>query len=115
MSVHVYFVTHMYFPLVYFHVCASMRSVLPWVCFHESCTLYHTSQHGPCKHVMGMHCSIVVVPTKITRVKVKLHLSATLDTVYNKRTVYVCSNHATGDLILIAVDQKEREPVAFIF
>ena len=56
-----------------FHACASTRNVLPHVCFHEKCTLHDTSKRdtskrGPCKHVMGMHCSIVVVPHVNTHV-----------------------------------------------
>ena len=34
--------------------------------------------------------------------------SSQLDAMYNKHTVYVCSSHATGDLMLITVDQKDR-------
>ena len=33
--------------------------------------------------------------------------SSVLNVVYNKHTVYVCSSYATGDLMLIAVDQKD--------
>ena len=62
----------------YFHMCASMRHVLPCVCGHETCTLHDTNKRGPHKQVMGMHCSIVVVPREITRVKMKLQLSGTI-------------------------------------
>ena len=55
-----------------------MRRVLPRVCCHETCTLHDTSKRGPRKHVTGMHCSIVVVPRKITCVKMKLQLSGTV-------------------------------------
>ena len=65
---------------VYFHAFTSTRRVFPRVYFHETCTLYDMSKCGPRKHVKGMHCSIVMVPHKITRGKMKLQLS-----------IYVCN------------------------
>ena len=59
-------------------MCATTRCVLPHMCCHETCTLHNTSKRGPHKHVTGMHCSIVVVPCKITHVKMKLQLSGTV-------------------------------------
>ena len=63
---------------VYFHAFTSTRRVFPCVYFHEMCTLHDTSKRGPRKHVTGMHCSIAVVPHKITRGKTKLQLSGTV-------------------------------------
>ena len=59
-------------------MCATTRRLLPRMSIHETCTLHDTSKHGPCKHIMGMHCGIVVVPCKITCVKMKLQLSGTV-------------------------------------
>ena len=63
---------------VYFHVFTSTGRVFPCVYFHETCTLHDTSKHGPHKYITGMHCSIVVVPRKITHEKMKLQLSGTV-------------------------------------
>ena len=60
---------------VYFHMFTYRRHVFPRVYFHKTCTLHDTSKRGPCKHVTGMHCSIVVVPRKIMCGKMKLQLS----------------------------------------
>ena len=65
---------------MYFHMFTSTRHVLSRLYFHEMCTLHDTSKRGPRKHVTGMHCSIAVVPRKITRGKMKLQLSGTVDT-----------------------------------
>ena len=67
---------------VYFHACAFASHVLPRVCFHEMCTLHDTSKRGPRKHVTRMH--FVVVPHKITCVKMKLQLSSTVIVTYIK-------------------------------
>ena len=48
------------------------------MCCHEKQTLHDTSKRGPRKHVMEMHCSVVVVPHEIMRVKMKLQLSGTV-------------------------------------
>ena len=56
---------------VYFHICTSTRCVLPLMYFHMMCSLYGKSKHGPLKNLTGMHCSIVVIPCKITHVKMK--------------------------------------------
>ena len=62
-----------------FHeTCTSTKRVLPHVYFHAMCTLHDTSKRGPPKYVIGMHCSIVVVPRKITQEKMKLQLSGTI-------------------------------------
>ena len=63
---------------MYFYTLTSTRCVFPCMYFHEMCTLHDMSKCGPCKHVTGMHCSIVVVPHKITRGKMKLQLSGTV-------------------------------------
>ena len=63
---------------MYFHAFTSTRRVFPHVYFHEACTLHDMSKRGPRKHVTGMHCSIVVVPRKIMREKMKLQLSGTV-------------------------------------
>ena len=63
---------------VYFHVFTSTRCVFPRMYFHKTCTLHDTSKCGQRKHVTGMHCSIVVVPRKITHGKMKLQLSGTV-------------------------------------
>ena len=63
---------------VYFHTFTFTRHVFPRVRFHETCTLHDMSKRGPHKHVMRMHCSIAVVPHKITRGKMKLQLSGTV-------------------------------------
>ena len=63
---------------VYFHVFTSTRRVFPRMYFHETCTLHDTSKRGPRKHLTGMHCSIAVVPRKMTRGKMKLQLSGTV-------------------------------------
>ena len=76
--VHAYFVTCVYLPCVYFHACASTRRVPTCVYFHEMCTLHDTSKRGPRKRITGMHCSIVMVPCKITHGKMKLQLSGTV-------------------------------------
>ena len=52
-----------------FHMCACTRRVPG--------TLHDKSKCGPCKHVTGIHCSIVMVPHKIT-CKMKLQLSGTV-------------------------------------
>ena len=63
---------------VYFHVFTSTRRVFPRMYFHEICTLHDMSKRSPHKHITGMHCSIAVVPCKITCGKMKLQLSGTV-------------------------------------
>ena len=75
-----------------FHVCTSMRRVLLCMYFHETCTLCNMSKHGPHKHVTGMHCSIVMVPCKITDGKMKLQLSGTVyDATHPSLSLYMVS------------------------
>ena len=63
---------------VYFHACTLTRFVLPCMCCHETYTLHDTSKRGPRKQVTGIQCGIVMVPCKITHVKMKLQLIDTL-------------------------------------
>ena len=66
-----------------FHTCTSSHVLPRDVYFHEMCASlrrvhYMTPEHGPHKHVTGMHCSIVVVTCIITCVKMKLQLSSSI-------------------------------------
>ena len=63
---------------VYFHMFTSTRRVFSHVYFNKTFTLHDMNKCGSCKHVTGMHSSIVVVSCKITRGKMKLQLSGTV-------------------------------------
>ena len=89
--------THLLPRDVYFHACT--------VYFHETCTLHGTSKHGPCKHITGMHCSIVMVPCKIMCGKMKLQLSSTVyvDQPYTYFCCYINLGHYLISVLLVAV------------
>ena len=58
--------TRMGVPYEYTHMGRPIRVWANIRIWGRTCTLHDTSKRGPHKHVMGMHCSIAVVPRKIT-------------------------------------------------